>query len=121
MKGRRSFVVLIVVASLMTVGTYVVCHPFGMASLRRRAALIKPGDDKNHVRAVLGRPALTSGVSPGPERWAYESPLHDWNWHRPAGDFPWIVSMNLSLSPDANDVLVHFNADRVAKVYIPLK
>src|SRR5207302_4156248 len=61
MKGSRSIVVLVVVASLMMVGAYVVWHPFRVASLRRRAALIKPGDDKNHVRSVLGRPGETFG------------------------------------------------------------
>jgi len=61
-------VILVVVASLMMVGAYVVWRPFRVPSLRRRAALIKPGDDKNHVRSVLGRPADTYG---GPECWAY--------------------------------------------------
>jgi len=111
MKGSRSFVVFVLVACLMMVGAYVVWHP---SSLRRRAALIKPGDDKNHVRSLLGRPAVTYG---GPECWAYEP--QEWNWHRPAGHFPWIVSMKWSFSPDSNDVLVYFNADRVARVHIP--
>src|SRR6266567_5948460 len=104
MKGSRSIVVLVVVASLMMVGACMVWHASRVASLRRRAALIMPGDDKNHVRSVLGRPGDTYG---GPECWAYGSP---WNWHRPAGHFPWIVSMKFSFSPDTNDVLVYFNA-----------
>jgi len=120
MKGSRSIVVLVVVASLMMVGAYVVWHPFRVASLRRRAALIKPGDDKNHVRSVLGRPGETFGGFSSPECWAYAGPLQGWNWHRPTRDFPWIVSLKLSFSPDTNDVLVYFNADRVARVYIPL-
>jgi hypothetical protein len=115
MKGSRSIVVVVVVASLTMVGAYVVWHSFRVPSLRKRAALIKPSDDKNHVRSVLGRPADTYG---GPECWAYH--LHAWNWHRPAGDFPWIVSLKWSLgSPDTNDVLVYFNADRVTRVHIP--
>ena len=118
MNRSRSIVALVVVASLMMVGAYVVWRPFRVPSLRRRAALIKPGDDKNHVRSVLGRPGDIYGVSSGSECWAFESPL---DWHRPGGNFPWIVSMKFSFSPDTNAVLVYFNADRVARVYIPLQ
>ena len=120
MKGSRSIVVLVVVA-LMVAGAYVVWHPFREASLRRRAALIQPGDDKNHVRSLLGRPTETCTGFFGSEWWAYGSPLHALDWHTPAGKFPWIVSLKLSFSPDSNDVAVYFNADRVARVYIPAK
>ena len=113
--------VVLIVSALMMVGVYLIWQPFGEASLRKRAALIQPGDDKNRVRSVLGRPSETWTGFLGPEWWGYGGPLHGLDWHKPAGKLPWIVSLKMNFSPDSNDVAVYFAADRVVRAYIPTR
>ena len=100
------------------------CHSF-----KKRALLLKAGDDKAEVKRILGNPTSTFAKGSGlrifwltpqtTERWAYGN-VFDFKdcFHK---EFPYFIPFRIRLfGPDNDDIAVEFDDNgKVRKVVIP--